>query len=577
MIFFMACATPSTIHNTPPSPCASDSDCPSPQKCYDGFCMLSDAERTIHVTESKTEPSTEPQTEPSTEPQTESSIEPQTESSIEPQTESSIEPQTEPSIELQTESSIEPQTEPNVEMTLDANIESTPEETIKENIIPDCCVAGTTRSCYTGNSNTIGKGICKEGLQKCGLSCNWGLCIGEITPKTEECNGKDDDCDGKTDEGIKCDCLKGDTQDCYTAKQSTIGVGVCKKGTQSCTANHTWGKCMNEIIPQAEICDGKDNNCNGKIDEGIKCDCLAGHVQVCYTGPKSTIGVGICKKGSQSCIANHTWGQCKNEVTPKSEICNGKDDDCDGNIDNAISSNTCVVAGKQGICASGKSKCVNGRILCIQQMQPQTEICDGKDNDCDGKIDNNLNLPKCPKQQGVCQGSTQLCINAKIYPCDKNIYYLHNHSYEAYTEKSCDGKDNDCDGYIDEYLKHRYYRDRDKDRYGDSRTSKLLCKASNGYVAKRNDCNDNNKEVHPYAGYHSTPYGQNNFDYNCSNWEEKEYTTRGYCYLDRHNKCRFKKGYTNYPSPSCGKKFDCIIKCDSKCKAITEKRTQQCK
>jgi hypothetical protein len=57
---------------------------------------------------------------------------------------------------------------------------------------------GATQPCYSGPPGTVGKGICKAGLQTCNVSGTaFGPCIGEILPQTENCGTpEDDDCDG---------------------------------------------------------------------------------------------------------------------------------------------------------------------------------------------------------------------------------------------------------------------------------------------------------------------------------------------------------------------------------------------
>ncbi len=64
------------------------------------------------------------------------------------------------------------------------------------------CLAGQTRSCYTGPASTRGVGICRDGTQMCvvsGATSVWSsTCAGEILPlPADVCgDGHDDNCDG---------------------------------------------------------------------------------------------------------------------------------------------------------------------------------------------------------------------------------------------------------------------------------------------------------------------------------------------------------------------------------------------
>ena len=50
-------------------------------------------------------------------------------------------------------------------------------------------------------------------------------------------------------------------------------IGECKLGKQSCALNScTLQSCVGAILPQQEICDNKDNDCDGQIDEGDVCN-----------------------------------------------------------------------------------------------------------------------------------------------------------------------------------------------------------------------------------------------------------------------------------------------------------------
>ncbi len=119
-------------------------------------------------------------------------------------------------------------------------------------------------------------------------------------------------------------CVNGNTQQCGTSN-----VGECRYGTQTCTSG-SWGECVGSVGPSSEICDNKDNNCNGQIDEDLS--------ESCYDGPSGTLGIGICHGGTRTC-ASGSWSTCVGEVTPTARTQNSLDNDCDGQID-YLTSNT---------------------------------------------------------------------------------------------------------------------------------------------------------------------------------------------------------------------------------------------
>jgi len=87
------------------------------------------------------------------------------------------------------------------------------------------CVAGETESCYSGPPATLNVGSCHGGQRTCGVTGEWGPCVGSVVPAIQQCVGGDEDCDGEINEGC--------------------------------------------CVPVTEICgDGIDNDCDGAIDEG---------------------------------------------------------------------------------------------------------------------------------------------------------------------------------------------------------------------------------------------------------------------------------------------------------------------
>ncbi|MEM1009204.1 MAG: MopE-related protein, partial [Myxococcota bacterium] len=335
------------------------------------------------------------------------------------------------------------------------------------------CTAGQTRPCYTGSDETRGKGICRDGQERCTETGTWsGRCDGEITPQPEQCNEKDNNCDGRKDnvaptpevcDGVDNDCdgrTDEDTQtrkplarSCYTGKAGTRDQGPCRGGTQTCQQGQ-WSACVGQIVPKTELCANQvDDDCDGQVDN------IPDLGQPCIDRKKQ----GQCQKGIYACAANQPR-RCESTGPKTQEVCNGKDDDCDGRVDNVPQSQTLLArrcptydgpkgTENVGVCSAGDQLCEGGTWgKCVRQVKPSPELCNNKDDDCDGKIDNIKGSaqalsrscyegPEGTSGQGLCRGGTQSCTQGQWGSCKGQVL--------PKRELCTNQQDEDCDGIVD--------------------------------------------------------------------------------------------------------------------------------
>lgn len=93
---------------------------------------------------------------------------------------------------------------------------------------------------------------------------------------------------------------------------------------------------------------------------------------------------------------------------PLTEVCDGKDNDCDVLVDEDTSSLAACDTGLEGACAVGEEHCQAAELACLASEIAQTETCNNLDDDCDGVVDEAAADWECGLQAGCVAGS---CVN----------------------------------------------------------------------------------------------------------------------------------------------------------------------
>ncbi len=235
----------------------------------------------------------------------------------------------------------------------------------------------------------------------------------------ELCDGKDNDCDSTPDEDLGPP----------PAGASCLADGVCA-GTGLACVDGGWSCLYPEgYQPEQEAtCDGLDNDCDGSADEDFDLSSDAEHCGACGEAcgfphasgvcVESECALGDCEEGWWDVDGEGENG-CEYACVPRAEgggdeVCNSRDDDCDGDLDEGFDLQAdpshCGACDQACVVEHGAGACVEGECA--------IERCEDAWHNADGDLENGCEYGPCLPTLGG--------------------------------EEACDNIDNDCDGATDE-------------------------------------------------------------------------------------------------------------------------------